>query len=64
MSPSFTQILVVLALILLIFGPKRIPGIGRSLGQALRGFKKGVTGEDEGNQDQTTHDGKNEHKSS
>ena len=48
MSPSLPQILIVLAIVLLIFGPKRIPGIGRSLGQALRGFKKGVTGEDEG----------------
>ncbi len=48
MSPSLPQILIILAIVLLIFGPKRIPGIGRSLGQALRGFKKGVTGEDEG----------------
>ena len=47
MSPSLPQILIILAIVLLIFGPKRIPGIGRSLGQALRGFKKGVTGEDE-----------------
>ena len=46
MSPSLSQILIVLAIVLVIFGPKRIPGIGRSLGQAIRGFKKGVTGED------------------
>lgn len=48
MSPSLPQILIVLAIVLLIFGPSKIPGIGRALGQALRGFKKGVTGEDEG----------------
>lgn len=47
MSPSLPQILIILAIVLLIFGPKRIPDIGRSLGQALRGFKRGVTGEDE-----------------
>ena len=48
MSPSLSQILIVLAIVLVIFGPKRIPGIGRSLGQAIRGFKRGVTGEDKG----------------
>ena len=47
MSPSLPQILIILAIVLLIFGPKRIPDIGRSLGQALRGFKRGMTGEDE-----------------
>ena len=51
MSPSLPQILIVLAIVLLVFGPKRIPGIGRSLGQAIRGFKKGVTGEDESEED-------------
>ena len=40
MSPSLSQILIVLAIVLIIFGPKRIPGIGRSLGQAIRGLKK------------------------
>ena len=48
MSPSLPQILIVLAIVLVIFGPKRIPGIGRSLGQAIRGFKRAVTGEDKG----------------
>ena len=56
MSPSLPQILIVLAIVLLIFGPKRIPKIGRSLGQALRGFKRGVTGEDEGEKDQYEDD--------
>lgn len=47
MTPSIPQILIVLAVILIIFGPKKIPGIGKALGQAIRGFKKGVTGESE-----------------
>lgn len=46
MSPSIWQILIVLAIILVIFGPKRIPGLGKSLGEAIRGFKKGLN-EDE-----------------
>jgi len=46
MSPSIWQILIVAAIVLLLFGPKRIPGLGRSLGEAIRGFKKGIS-EDE-----------------
>lgn len=43
MSPSFWQILIVVVIALLIFGPSRIPGLGKSLGQAIRGFKKGIS---------------------
>lgn len=35
---------VVLLAILLIFGPKRLPQLGRSLGQGMREFKDGITG--------------------
>jgi sec-independent protein translocase protein TatA len=41
------QILIVLAIVLLVLGPKRLPEMGRSLGRGLRGFKESVTGEDE-----------------
>ena len=47
MSPSFWQLLIVGGLVLLIFGPKRIPEIGKSLGKAIRGFKKGVSVDEE-----------------
>ena len=46
MSPSIWQILIVAVIVLLLFGPKRIPGIGKSLGESIRGFKKGLS-EDE-----------------
>ena len=46
MSPSIWQILIVLVIVLIIFGPKRIPGLGKSMGEAIRGFKKGLN-EDE-----------------
>jgi sec-independent protein translocase protein TatA len=39
-----TDLLVVLAVVLLIFGPKRLPMLGRSLGQGLREFKDSITG--------------------
>ncbi len=47
MSPSFWQILIVAAIVLVIFGPKRIPEIGKSLGKAIRGFKSGISTDDE-----------------
>ena len=46
MSPSIWQVLIVLVIVLVLFGPKRIPGLGKSLGEAIRGFKKGIS-EDE-----------------
>jgi sec-independent protein translocase protein TatA len=42
-----TEILLILGVILLLFGAKKLPEMGRSLGSALRGFKKSVSGEDE-----------------
>ena len=47
MSPSFWQILIVLVVVLILFGPRRIPAIGRSLGEAIRGFRKGLGGKEE-----------------
>ena len=35
---------VVLLIVLLIFGPKRLPGLGRQLGHGMREFKDGITG--------------------
>lgn len=40
------QILIVLAVALLIFGPKRLPEMGRNLGKGIRDFKGGITGEE------------------
>lgn len=37
--------LIVLLIVLLIFGPKRLPTLGRSLGQGLREFKDSITGD-------------------
>jgi sec-independent protein translocase protein TatA len=39
------HLLVLLAVLLLLFGAKRLPEVGRSLGTGLRGFKESLTGE-------------------
>ena len=41
------EILIVLAIALIVFGPKRLPEMGRSLGKGIREFKDSVTGNDE-----------------
>lgn len=38
------EILLLLLVLLLVFGPKRLPEMGRSLGRGMREFKDSVTG--------------------
>ncbi len=45
--PGPEWIIVLVVILLLIFGAKRLPEIGSSLGKGLRTFKSAVTGEDE-----------------
>jgi sec-independent protein translocase protein TatA len=40
-----THLLILLAVLLLLFGAKRLPEMGRSLGSGLRGFKDSLAGE-------------------
>lgn len=37
---GFPELLVIMIIALLIFGPKKLPEVGRSLGKALREFRK------------------------
>jgi sec-independent protein translocase protein TatA len=41
------EILLILALALLFFGPTRLPQLGSSLGSAVRSFKRGLAGNDD-----------------
>ena len=43
---GFPELVVLLLVLLLIFGPKRLPEMGRSLGKGMREFKDSVTGKD------------------
>ena len=40
---GLTELLVVLAIVLLVFGPKRLKSIGSDLGNAIKGFRKAVS---------------------
>jgi sec-independent protein translocase protein TatA len=40
------EIIVVILILIVIFGPKRIPELGKSVGQGMRNFKQSVTGRD------------------
>lgn len=39
-SLGFTELLLIMAVALIVFGPRRLPEIGKSLGKALGEFKK------------------------
>jgi sec-independent protein translocase protein TatA len=45
-TPGPLEIIIVLIIVLVIFGPKRLPDLGRSLGRGMREFKDSVTGKD------------------
>ena len=46
------EIIIVLIIVLIIFGPKRLPDLGRSLGRGMREFKDSVTGKDKDDDDE------------
>lgn len=42
-----TQLLILLAIVVLVFGTKRLRNIGSDLGSAIKGFRKGMSDDDE-----------------
>lgn len=56
MSGSHLLILAVIVVVL-VLGPAKLPQLGKSLGDAIRGFKKGMAGEEDGELD-VTHSAK------
>ena len=45
------ELIIVLVILLVIFGPKRLPGLGRSLGSGMREFKDSITGDSKDDDD-------------
>lgn len=41
------ELLVIGLIVLLLFGPGKLAGLGQGLGESIRGFKKALNGEDE-----------------
>jgi sec-independent protein translocase protein TatA len=44
-------LVVILIILLLVFGPKRLPEMGRSIGRGMREFKDSLTGRNDGDDD-------------
>ena len=44
---SITELLVILVVLVLVFGPSRLPELGQSLGKAIGGFKKSMSERDQ-----------------
>jgi TatA/E family protein of Tat protein translocase len=48
---SLTHIVILLVIVLIFFGPSKLPGLGKGLGEAIRGFKKGMNEDPPANSD-------------
>lgn len=48
---GWTEVIVVIGVAVLIFGPKKIPELGSALGKTLQGFKSEMKGEGDDNAD-------------
>ena len=46
------ELVIVLVIVLVVFGPKRLPSLGRQLGAGMREFKDSVTGKDRDHDDE------------
>jgi sec-independent protein translocase protein TatA len=49
------EVLILLVIVLVIFGPKKLPELGRSLGRGMREFKDSITGKDDDKQLEEQH---------
>ena len=55
------EILILLLVLLLVFGPKRLPEMGRQLGRGMREFKDSITGKDDDDEPRTLTAAPDEH---
>ena len=60
---SIWQLLIVLAIVVLLFGTKRLGSIGSDLGAAIKGFKKSVKDDDKKDDTDSTIEPSDENKS-
>ncbi|MEO8091167.1 MAG: twin-arginine translocase TatA/TatE family subunit [bacterium] len=58
MDFSLWQIAIVLVIALIVFGPKRLPELGKSLGTGMREFKDSITGSSDDDDEQAEEQAK------
>jgi len=46
MDIGVPELLIILAIVIVLFGPSRLSGLGRSLGQGIREFRQSVRGQE------------------
>jgi sec-independent protein translocase protein TatA len=44
MAIGMTELLIILIIVLLLFGPKKLPELARAVGDSVREYRKGVAG--------------------
>lgn len=52
MKMGIWELLVILVIVLLIFGPKALPKLGKSMGKTIGNFKKGLNEDDDDEEDE------------
>lgn len=57
------HLIVILVIVLIIFGPGKLPQIGEGLGKSIRGFKKAMSEKDEPKEEKKTIEQNDEKKS-
>lgn len=65
MMPSWPQLLILIAVVVLIFGTRRVRSLGSDLGEAIKGFKNAMREEDQPKsvaEQKTVNDDATEHK--
>jgi sec-independent protein translocase protein TatA len=57
-SIGMPELIVIFVIALIVFGPSKLPDLGKSLGEAIRGFKKAMSDSEklESDTQQNTHD--------
>jgi sec-independent protein translocase protein TatA len=48
------EIIIILIIALIIFGPKRLPELGRSVGKGIREFRSSISGKDDDEEEQSS----------
>ena len=60
MKIGTTEIVMILIVVLIIFGPKNLPKLGKMFGQTMKGFKDGMDDDDTATKTETKTDSKND----